>query len=309
MSGRPRRRRAVVTAVLAPPLCTALVLALLTAAWLAGIRIPIASGSTWFEVTKVGQVHFADEPNQPVFFLALGNDGRRGETVTRGDAIHVIGVNPALHAATILDIPRDTGAEIPGHGIDKINAANAYGGLKLEAQTVGNLVGVRIPYAITTNFDGFIGMVDEVGGVTVNVPTAMNDSYSGAVFQPGLQHMNGEMALAFSRDRHDFATGDIKRTENQGLVILSALAQLRQQNTGAVGTLKLLAILGRHVQMEGVGLVDLYRLGRLGLGIDPANVRNVVTPVESGVGTRLALGAGAQGLFADFADDGVLQTH
>jgi polyisoprenyl-teichoic acid--peptidoglycan teichoic acid transferase len=309
MSRRSHRRRAVLAALVATPLSIVLVVGLLTAAWLAGIRLPLASGATWFEVTKVGQVHFSDEPNQPLFFLALGNDGRRGDTVTRGDAIHLIGVNPALHAATIINIPRDTGAEIPGHGVDKINSSNAFGGLSLEAKTVGNLVGVQIPYAITTNFDGFIGMVDDMGGVTVNVPTAMNDSFSGAVFSPGPQHMNGQMALAFSRDRHDFAEGDITRTGNQGLVIISALAQLRAQNTGATGTLHLLAILGRHVQMEGVGLVDLYRLGRLGLSIDPTKVRNVVIPVQSGEGTRLALGAGAQSLFADFADDGVLQTH
>jgi len=77
---------------------------------------------TWFTVTKVGEAHFSDEPAAPFFFLPVGNDGRTGDTISRGEAIHLIGVNPAAHAATILDIPRDTAAEIPGYGSDKINS-------------------------------------------------------------------------------------------------------------------------------------------------------------------------------------------
>jgi LCP family protein required for cell wall assembly len=244
-----------------------------------------------------------------VFILALGNDGRPGETSTRGDAIHLIGVNPALGKATILDFPRDTGLQIPGHGLDKVNASHVYGGAALQAETLGNAVGVKVPYAIDTNFDGFIGMVNDMGGLNVTVPEPMSDQYSGADFQPGPQTLSGAQALAYARNRHQFPTGDLRRSENQGYLILSALAQLRAANTGPVGTLKLLANLGRHAQLEGIGLDDLYALGRLGLSIDPANVRNVVVPVGSGSGTRLTLAAGAKDLFADFADDAVLENH
>ena len=58
-----------------------------------------------------------------------------------------------------------------------------------------------------------------------------------------------------------------------------------------------------------MNLVDLYRFARLGLSINPANVRNVVTPTGGGSGSDLSLGAGADALFADFRDDAVLQTH
>jgi anionic cell wall polymer biosynthesis LytR-Cps2A-Psr (LCP) family protein len=130
-----------------------------------------------------------------------------------------------------------------------------------------------------------------------------------ADFAAGPNHLNGRQALSYARNRHQFPTGDLRRSENQGYLIISALAQLRAQNTGPVGTLKLLANLGRHAQLDGIGVDDLYNLGRLGLSIDPANVRNVVVPISSGSGTRLSLGAGAGSLFADFADDAVLQTH
>ena len=77
---------------------------------------------------------------------------------------------------------------IPGHGVDKVNASHAFGGPRLEADTIGATVGVKIPYVIDTDFDGFIGMVDDLGGITVNVPTRMQDSFSGADFQPGPQN-------------------------------------------------------------------------------------------------------------------------
>lgn len=304
-------RRTVLGTVVGVPLAALLALALAVGIVLTTGRLPFASGAVWFTVTKTGDAHFADEPTAPFFFLVVGNDGRTGDTTVRGDALHLVGVNPAAHSATILDIPRDTGADIPGHGTDKINAAMAYGGLELQAQTVGDLVGVSIPYAITTDFDGFMALVDGIGGVDVTVNQDMDDPEgSGAAFTAGTAyHMNGDQALRFNRDRHDMPRGDLDRSGNQGAFIIAALAQLQRNNIGAAGTLGALATLGAHTKIEGIGLTDLYRLGRLALSIDPANVKNVVIPVASGSGTRLQVTDDARALFADFADDAVLQTH
>ena len=76
-------------------------------------------------------------PNAPFFVLLVGNDYRPGVGGARGDALHLVGVNPKLHKATMLDIPRDT----CWNG-DKINAANAQGGAPAQAAAVGGLVGV-----------------------------------------------------------------------------------------------------------------------------------------------------------------------
>ncbi|MGZ4688663.1 MAG: LCP family protein [Acidimicrobiia bacterium] len=306
---RTLRRHPFVTATVTVPLVVALTLTGGFMLWLNGVRLPYASGAVWFSVTKTAAADYAPAPDKPIFILAIGNDGRPGETSTRGDAIHLIGVNPTLRKATILDFPRDTGLPIPGHGVDKVNASHVYGGAALQAKTLGNAVGVEVPYTIDTNFDGFIGLVNDMGGLQVNVPEPMKDSFSGANFQPGPTTLSGAQALAYARNRHQFPTGDLRRSENQGYLILSALGQLRAANTGPVATLKLLANLGRHTQLEGIGLDDLYTLGRLGLSIDPANVRNIVVPVGAGSGTRLNLAPGARALFADFADDAVLETH
>jgi LCP family protein required for cell wall assembly len=303
------RRHPIVSTVVAMPLVFALAFAGLVALWLHGVQIPFASGARWFEVTKTASGDYTPAPDKPIFLLAIGNDERPGVGGARGDALHLIGVNPMLHKATILDIPRDTGAAIPGHGTDKINAANAFGGPKLSAETVGNMVGVQIPYAIQTNFAGFTGMIDDLGGLTVNIPEAMRDKDSGANFNAGPARLTGQQVLAFSRNRHQFPTGDIKRTENQGYVIIQALAQMRAEHSGLAGTVETLAILGRHTKVEGLGLRELYELGRLGISIDPANVRNVAIPVGAGRGSQLSLGAGARELFADFADNAVLDSH
>lgn len=303
------RRHPFLSAAVLTPLVVLLVLTAGFVAWLNGVRLPYASGTVWFEVTKTASADYTAAPDAPVFLLAIGNDGRPGETSTRGDAIHLIGVNPVQRKATILDFPRDLGLPIPGHGTDKVNVSHVYGGAKLQAETIGNAVGVQVPYAIDTNFPGFISMVDDMGGLEVHVPEAMNDRYSGANFPAGMNKLNGHQALAFARNRHQYPTGDLKRSENQGYLIVSALGQLRAHNTGPVDTLKLLANVGRHAQLEGVGVNDLYNLARLGLSIDPANVRNVVVPIGSGRGSNLSLGPGAASLFADFADDAVLQTH
>jgi len=302
---RRRRLLALVAAVTVPVLAIGAAAGL----WLATGRLPLAGGAVWFRVTKVGGAHFADAPDRPVFILVVGNDYRPEVGGARGDALHVIGVNPASGQATILDIPRDTGAAIPGHGTDKINVAFAFGGIERQAQAVGQLVGVEISYAIATDFAGFIALVDEIGGIDVDVPMRMSDRYTGAYFEPGRRHLNGEQALAFSRNRHDFPTGDLQRSANQGHLILSALATLRGRNTGAAGTLHAVSVLARHTETHGLGLTDLYRLGRLGLSLDPSRVRNVVIPVGAGRGSRLALLPSAQALFADFRDDAVLQSH
>lgn len=277
-------------------------------AWQRGLLGP-AGAARWFTVTPTATAEGTARPGAPVFLLVIGSDERAGVGGARGDALHLIGVNPGSGQATILNIPRDTAAPIPGRGTDRVNTANALGGPRLSARTVGNLVGVDVAYAIETNFDGFIGMVDELGGLVVNVPEPMYDRYSGAHFDPGPQRLDGHGALAYARNRHQFPTGDLRRTENQGYLILSALAQLRAEHTGPLRTLALLGNLARHTRLEGVGVGDLYTLARLGLSIDPAQVRNVVIPVTSGSAGRLTPTAAARSLFADFADDAVLQTH
>lgn len=307
--GRTILRRVVITAVTIP-LVFALAFATLVFLWLSGVKIPFASGATWMKVEKVGRATYAGDQTAPVFILVVGNDARADIGGARGDAIHVIGINPTTKQASMIDIPRDTEVAIPGHGRNKVNAAFAYGGIGLQAKAISDLIGIDLSYAITTNFDGFTHLVDELGGIDVDVKDKHTDkNYSGAMFDPGVQHMDGGQALAFSRDRHSFPTSDLKRTENQGTLILSALATLQARNPGITDVFGYLTTLMRHTEIQGMDVPELYSLGQLALSLDPAQIRNVVLPVGSGHGSNLAVGASAAGLFADFRDDAILQTH
>jgi polyisoprenyl-teichoic acid--peptidoglycan teichoic acid transferase len=304
-----RRSRTVLITLIGPPLCGVLLACLVAAAWVAiGLPTP-ARGETWFTITKLpptGQASFTSgQPDQVQFFVAVGNDSRDPNGVGLGDAIHVIGVNPAARAATIIDIPRDTA--VGGGG--KVNSILANQGLGAFTQTISNFVGVPIKFSVTTNFHGLESMVDEFGGIDIVIQEPMHDVDSGTDFDPGPTKLNGPGALAFSRDRHSFSAGDISRTINQGYLMITALQNIQQRNPGAGGILNLLGLMGRHVQMENVSYQELYRLGRLALTVDPANIKNVVIPTGGGSGTNLSPGPGIDGLFADFRDDGVLQSH
>lgn len=310
-STRHRWIRRTVSTLVAVPAAAVMVAIVVTTLWAQGVSVPGASGATWFSIQKTGEAHYTPTPEKPTFLLVVGSDARPGEDTGRGDAIHLIGVNGAAGQATILNIPRDTYVPIPGYGTEKINNAYAYGGGRLMADTVSQLVGVDIPYVIATDFQGLTDMVDELGGIDVDVPHTHNDPDSGAVFDQGMNHLNGPDALAFSRNRHDFSDGDFTRTENQGLLIISALTQLQADGAGAVDTIENLAILGRHTKLAGVGLGELYNLGRLGLSVPADQVRNVTMPGVAGSAGAASVvrPSGAEGLFADFADDAVLQGH
>jgi len=294
-----------------------LVASLIAAAWLAVGRPVPARSDAWFELAQVGESHYSGTFDRPLFFIVVGSDARAGGPGgSRGDSLHVVGINPALGAGTIIGIPRDTAVPIPGRGTDKINAALQYGGLPLQADTVSQLVGIDVPYAIVTDFAGMTAMVDEIGGIDINIPQNLNDPDSGASFVAGPQHIAGHQALAFARDRKDFANGDVSRSENQGLLMLAALGTIRgrmltaaQAGNESAEVMRMLAILGRHTELDGVTILELYRFARVGLTVDPAAIRNVVIPTGGGAGSNLSVGPGAAGLFADFADDAVLQSH
>ncbi len=273
---------------------------------------PASSSQPALEIHMVDTGAFSPRPDKPVFMLALGLDGGRpGIDGDRSDAIHLIGINPATGEGTMINFPRDTYVAIPGRGRSKLNDAYTFGGPGLAANTIEQLTGIDVSFVLATRFAPFVDMVNAAGGVDVDVPFAMNDSFSGANFPQGRVRMGGNEALAFSRNRH-LSGGDFTRSEHQGLLILSALTKLRAENPGPTGAARYLAILGRHVGITGITPVELYRLGRLALTIDPAKVRSVLMPGgigSAGAQSIVTVGGGAAGLFADMRDDAILQSH
>ena len=301
-------RQATLAALIAVVLLAATAVVLVRAGETTAPGPPGTTTPLAIDVLKVDEAHFSPGPDRPVFMAVLGNDARPGEAISRADALHVIGINPAAGRATIVNIPRDTFVDIPGGGRDKINAAHARGGPLLTAQTLGAFVGVPISFVVSTGFGGLVEMVNDLGGVDIDVPVPMNDSLSGARFPQGRHHMAGPSVLAFARNRY-IPGGDFGRTQNQGAVIVAALAKLRAEGTGPANLLRWMSTLLRHCRFEGVGLLDLYRMGRLAASIDPGSVANVTMPGAEGFAGPASVvfpTPAAGNLFADFRDNAIV---
>jgi LCP family protein required for cell wall assembly len=249
-------------------------------------------------------------PDKLTFILAAGSDARPGEDLlrTRADSIHLLCINPATGQGTVLGFPRDSWVEIPGHGRGKINNAMALGGPDLLAATVQRLTGLPVDYYVITGFRGLMAMVDELGGVDVLVDRRMNDRNSGAKFQRGWHHMNGGQALSFSRNRTDVAQGDLSRSENQGLVMLSALAKMRAEVADDGGVGRWIDVMLKYVKLN-VPVTRLGNLGALARRLDPNRIKNVVAPARLGftAGQSVVfLTTEAARLFEDLRPDAVV---
>jgi LCP family protein required for cell wall assembly len=128
-----------------------------------------------------------------------------------------------------LSIPRDTLAEIPGLGAEKINSAYANGGAKLTIRTIENFLGINVDEVAIVDFDGFRKFIDSIGGITVDLPTAVCTSVSGGAFNLNLdkgEHtLNGFQAITLARTRTntcgsgEFSGTDLERTQFQQVIL------------------------------------------------------------------------------------------
>lgn len=161
------------------------------------------------------------EGTEPVNILLMGVDARgvkKGE-VPRSDTMLVASLDPVKKKFFVFSILRDTYVDIPQHGKERINTAITHGP-ETAMQTVSDLLGIPIQYYVYTDFQGFIKLVDAVGGVDYEVEKDMvyKTKADGPEYdidlKKGFQHLDGSMALQYVRFRHD-ATSDFTRTERQ----------------------------------------------------------------------------------------------
>jgi LCP family protein required for cell wall assembly len=223
---RARRRRAV---LVASGLISALVLVLSGGAW----------ALTGYVNGKVGRVNAGTAgtpPGGPLNILLAGVDRRSGLTPaqeaqlhvghvvsTNSDTMMLIHLSADHTKVTVVSFPRDSWVNIPGHGMNKINAAYGLGGPKLMVQTVEQATGLTVNDYIEVNFLGFVQVIDALGGVDICLPQALDDSYSGLHLPAGKHHVTGITALKYARDRHSFATEDLARIGNQQQLLASLL--------------------------------------------------------------------------------------
>lgn len=199
-------------------------------------------------------------------FLLMGVDAREGETNTRTDTIMLVSVDKEKNRIAMISLPRDTRVNIPGHGLDKINSANVYGGPELVMDTVSELTGVKVDHYLTTNVRGFRDIVDALGGVTIDVEKRMYhyDPYDEPDLQkidlqPGVQRMDGNKALQYVRFRSD-ALGDVTRTERQQK-FLKALAKEMMQPSTLTKLPTLVPTINKYIDTN-LGVTQMYNLAK-----------------------------------------------
>jgi LCP family protein required for cell wall assembly len=231
-------------------------------------------------------------PEAPITFLLVGSD-TRGHTADgenpdgRSDAIMIARFSADRGHAQLISIPRDSWVEIPGHGINKINASYAFGGPSLLIQTVENLTQVRIDHYVTIDFDGIIQVTDDLGGVDVVVAEeTTNGPYT---FPAGVNHLDGAQARWYLGQRYGLPGGDFDRMRRQQQYLKAMFSKLFNADTFTdVGRLDdaMIAVTRSVGIDDGLGNVELAQLAY--------SMRNM-TPDDVDFFTAPVLGTGREG--------------
>ncbi|WP_372699780.1 LCP family protein [Arthrobacter sp. JSM 101049] len=184
--------------------------------------------------TETLQSAFPDEEGRPVKdpgdasmnILLMGADFGGANQVTsnviesggtgqRSDTMMLVHIPANREGVYVMSVMRDTWLEIPGHGMNKINAAMAFGGVPLVVQTFEGLFDTKIDHVAVIDFQGFRDLTTALGGVTVQNDIAFTANDTDYFYPVGELNLKGDRALRFVRERKSFVSGDYQRVKNQ----------------------------------------------------------------------------------------------
>ncbi len=211
------------------------------------IAYPLSLGLVaWRNVTRTDALPpVVDTPGTT--YLLVGSDSRVGLTESevgylnsgseadaggkRTDTILLLHVPDGDQPPVLVSIPRDSYVAIPGNDQNKINAAYAFGGAPLLAQTITDATGVGIDSYIETGLGGFAQITDAIGGVDTCLPAPITDPDAGIDLAAGCQTLNGAQALGLARSRKTDAQGDLARVERQRAILAAIVSQAASPST------------------------------------------------------------------------------
>ena len=202
---------------------------------------------------------------KPQTVLLIGADQRAPGAAdyragARSDTMMLVRLDPSKRATALMSVPRDLKVHIPGHGVDKLNAAYTYGGVKLTVRTIKLLTGLRINHVVNIDFRGFRKAVNALGCVYLDVDRHYyneSNAYAKINVQAGYQQICGPAALDYVRYRHE--DNDIIRAARQQ----DFLRQIKQQI--GVGKLidkrdQLIHIFGQYTESDIGSATGVLRL-------------------------------------------------
>ncbi|MDD5952191.1 MAG: LCP family protein [Oscillospiraceae bacterium] len=211
----------------------AILIALLVLVGLLFGRLNVQKVDTDQYVETVDEVAHIDlmDSGSVMNVLVIGADSNQDGTEGRSDTMMLISLNAKTNSMKIVSFLRDLYVQIPGQGKDRLNAAYSYGGAGMLMQTIENNFRIPVDKYLETNFDGFEGIIDAMGGIDVTMTAAeaqfINDWKNvGAV--EGENHLNGKNALYFARMRK--LDSDFGRTTRQRQVVSAMFKKLKSSN-------------------------------------------------------------------------------
>ncbi|OWA35119.1 transcriptional regulator [Saccharibacillus sp. O16] len=204
------------------------------------------------------------EGSEPVNILLMGVDARgvkEGE-IPRSDSMIVASIDPTKKTINLFSIMRDTYTEIPDHGSQRINTAITHGP-NTAMKAVSDLLGIPIQYYVYTDFQGFIKLVDAVGGVDFYVEkdmkylSAADEHRYDIDLKEGQQHLDGTQALQYVRFRHD-QLSDFSRTGRQR-EFLQAVADKLKSTTSIMNLPGILEQVSPYIDTN-LDVSDMWKL-------------------------------------------------
>lgn len=237
--------------------------------------------------SKDAQVNLPADPGA-MNILLLGSDSR-GTDQGRSDTMMVIHVDPSQGYIGMLSIPRDLRVDIPGHGLNKINAAYSYGGAALAIRTVKRVTGININHYIEMDFKAFQDLTNTLGGVYVDVDKYYyNDNPASMLInlKPGYQLLDGSHALEYVRFRDD-QNADFGREQRQQRFLSDVKSQMEGMGAGLIFKLPSLTTdLFNNVGTD-LSATDILRLAYFGLKLSGSHIKQVritgSTPTIGGI--------------------------
>lgn len=194
-----------------------------------------------------------------ILLMGIGGGTHDGADLT--DTMMIISLDTKNKQVAMISIPRDLYAKIGNYGYSKINAANAYGkmykydggGPKLAEETVSKVVDQPIHYYALVDFEGFKKIIDIVGGIDVYVDKDLYDPlYPDGTFsiKKGQYHMNGDLALKYSRSRE--TTSDFDRAKRQQTILVATKEKILSTQTllNPVKITSIISALGDHIKTD-----------------------------------------------------------
>lgn len=187
--------------------------------------------TVWPDIDIPAPTGLLAHPAGQINILLLGSDQRPNDYGFRTDTIILLTLDPSAGTAHLTSFPRDLYVYIPGWTVQRINTAYTNGGFERLALTMEYNFGVHPDYFALINFWSYTEAIDSLGGIDVHVAVPLTDQRTGHGYYTvpaGVVHMNGELALWYSRSR--YSSSDFERTQRQQEVIQAIFDKLLSLN-------------------------------------------------------------------------------